>query len=214
MRYAFAVFLCLILAGCTTTSNESPKPVEKGADVNKGPLGIIDAIGKVASDLEGFKKEVENMKAVETVHFSALLKALPDPPGGWKADEPKGSTTQLGDFKTSEAHRTYTKDDAHVEVTIQDWAFHQAVYLPFLMAARFSQESTEGYNRGIRVGEDPGREEYTTASKSGERTVLRKKRFYTKVAIQGLPPAAFDEWHGRIKVAALLASIAEAAPKK
>jgi len=203
MRYVLTVGLGLLLAACSSKKEESARP-ETGVDINKNPLGVIGALGNIASDMESFQKEIENMKAVETVHFSTLLAALPDPPAGWNADEPKGSTTQLGDFKTSEAHRVYTSGTGQeVEVTIQDWAFHRAVYLPFLMAARLSQESSDGYNRGIRIAGDPGREEYQTESKSGERTVLRKKRYCTKIRIEGLPASAFDEWYARVKVDAL-----------
>jgi hypothetical protein len=90
-----------------------------------------------------------------------------------------------------------------VDVEINDWAFHQAVYLPFMMQAKFSQETTEGYSKGITVGEDPGREEYKTASRQGSRSVLVRKRFHTKIDVHDMGPEALQEWWGRVKVAAL-----------
>jgi hypothetical protein len=93
-----------------------------------------------------------------------------------------------------------------VQVEIQDWAFNQAIYIPFIMQARFSQETTEGYSKGIKMGDDPGREEYQTSSRSGDRSVLVHKRFFVKTRIENMEPAAFDEWWGRVKVAALPAS--------
>ena len=103
----------------------------------------------------------------------------------------------MGDFQVSTAQRTYTKDDASVTVQIDDWALHQALYVPFLMAAKFSQESTSGYNKGITVGEDPGREEFNTKQNSGERSVLFHKRYHVSIKVQNAPPETFDAfWDG------------------
>jgi hypothetical protein len=53
------------------------------------------------------------------------------------------------------------------------------------------------------MGDNPGREEYQTASQNGSRSVLVHKRYHTKVDIDQLPPAAFDEWWPRVKIAEL-----------
>jgi hypothetical protein len=198
--------LVLGLAGCGGSSEESSSEVtEEGVDVAKNPLGALGALAKAGQDLESFQKELANMPPTEAVHFSVLINALPDVPGGWTADDARGSTNQMGDYKMSEANRTYRKDggEERVEVQIQDWAFNQAIYIPFFLQAGFSQESTEGYSKGIKMGEAPGREEYTISSRSGQRSVLVNKRFHVQVRIDNMEPDALNEWWPLVKTAEL-----------
>jgi hypothetical protein len=209
MRTSLVLILMLGLGGCGGSGDESSSEVtEEGVDVAKNPLGALGALAKAGQDIEKLQEELANMPPTEAVHFSVLVNALPDVPGGWTAEDAHGSTNEMGDYKMSEASRSYSKESSEerVRVEIQDWAFNQAIYIPFLMQARFSQESTEGYSKGIKMGEDPGREEYTTASRSGQRSVLIHKRFHVQVRIDNMDAAAFDEWWPRVKVAELPAA--------
>jgi hypothetical protein len=196
------------LAGCGGSSSESSEVTEEGVDVTKNPLGALGALAKAGQDLQNLQEELANMPAVETVHFSVLINALPDVPSGWTADDARGSTNEMGSYKMSQASRTYRKEggEERVEVEIQDWAYNQAIYLPFFVQAGFSQESTEGYSKGIKMGEDPGREEYTISSRSGQRSVLLKKRFHVKVEIDNMEPAVLNEWWPLVKTAELPAA--------
>ncbi len=188
--------------GCSSSAPESTEVTEEGVDVDKNPLGALGALVSAGKDLEKYQQEIENMPAVDPVHFSELIKVLPDVPSGWTAEDARGESSEMGDFKMSRANRVYTKEGGQerVEVSVEDWAYHQVLYLPFIMGARFSQETTEGYNKGIKMGEDPGREEYQKASQSGNRSILAKKRYHVKVEVNNLPPSAFDEWWPRVKV--------------
>ena len=106
----------------------------------------------------------------------------------------------MGDFKISTASRVYTKGDQRVEVTVNDWAFRQMLYVPFIMSSKFSQESTEGYNKGITIGEDtPGREEHNTKEMRGQRQVLLHKRYFIEINQQGGGPEVYNEWYGLVK---------------
>jgi hypothetical protein len=67
------------------------------------------------------------------------------------------------------------------------------------MQAHFSQESTDGYSKGIKIGEDPGREEYRIKGRDGKRNVLLRKRYNIEVALTDMDSTAFDEWWGRVK---------------
>ncbi|MEZ5404388.1 MAG: hypothetical protein R2729_32205 [Bryobacteraceae bacterium] len=201
MRFMI-VLMSFAMTGCIGScgrekNTTATKVTEEGVDVKKDPFGVLGALSGAAKDAENFQKELENMPEVEPVHFSTLVEVLKDR-DGWEAEPAKGSTSTMGTFKTSEAHRTYRQagGDGRVDVTIQDWAFNRAVYLPFIMSSRFSQESSDGYNKGIKLGEDPGRDEYKTASQRGERSYLRHKRYHTKIRIQKLPDSAFDDWTG------------------
>lgn len=201
--------LGLSLAGCGGSGDESSSEVtEEGVDVSKNPLGALGALAKAGEDLEKLQEELANMPPTEAVHFSVLVNALPDVPDGWTAEDARGATNQMGDYKMSEASRSYSKEggEERVQVEIQDWAYNQAIYLPFFLQAGFSQETTEGYSKGIKMGADPGREEYTIASRSGQRSVLVQKRFHVQVRIDNMEPDALNEWWPRVKVAELPAA--------
>jgi hypothetical protein len=185
------------------SSDDKPGEVTKeGVDVRKNPLGALGALASMGSDLENLQKELEAMPDVEPLHFSELIKALPEPPSGWTAQDPKGETNSMGEMQISQASRVYTEDggEGRVTVKIADWAFNKMVYLPFIMAAKFSQESTEGYNKGITVGDDPGREEYKSKQNSGSRQLLYHKRYHVQTDIRNLPASAFQEWWERVQV--------------
>lgn len=214
MLRKFSLFLFLGAAvagtGCfflpSNDEEEAGGVTSEGVDPSKDPLGALGALTKMGSELEDLQKELESMPNVEAVSYDVLITALPDVPSGWTADEASGQTNQMGDFKISTASRTYRSEDSDARVTVEvnDWAFHQAIYLPFIMSAKFSQEGTSGYNRGITVDDEyPGREEYQKNSQRGERSVLWLKRFLVKISIENLEPAAFDEWWARVKVGEL-----------
>ncbi len=207
VRFTIAGLLVL-LAACSCTRSADPVPeaakaIKEGVDV-KDPLGMLSALGSAGKELEKAQKELEAMPATDPVHFSKLIEVLPDAPSGWTATEPKGSSNEMGAFKVSEASREYRNESGQrVKVEVSDWAFNKALYLPFFLQAKFSQESTDGYSKGITMGEDPGREEYNIKSKDGNRVVLLNKRYHTKVSVNDLPKESIEEWWGRLKTSAL-----------
>jgi hypothetical protein len=195
-----------VLTGCFGSKPpEEKKVTQVGVDPKKDPLGALGALGQMAKDAEKAQKEMENMPAVEPLHFSKLIEALPEAPSGWKADDAKGESSQMGEMKISQASRDYQQDggESHVKVTIGDWAYNRALYLPFIMQANFSQESTEGYSKGIKMGDDPGREEYHIKNRDGKRNVLVHKRYNVEVSVQNMEAKAFDEWWGKLKLSQL-----------
>jgi hypothetical protein len=61
----------------------------------------------------------------------------------------------------------------------------------------------DGYSKGITVGEDPGREEYQTKSRRGNRSILAKKRYHTKIDIENADASLLDEWWPLVKIGQL-----------
>jgi hypothetical protein len=205
--YGFVLGVAMLgFLACSSSQEkraEETKVTKEGVDIAKNPLGAMSAIAGMGAEMEKLQKELESMPATDPVPFAKLIEALPEAPAGWEASEPKGSTTTMGEFKASQASRSFTKGEQRVEVEIVDWNFKTSMYAPFFMTAAFSQEDTEGYNKGIKMGENPGREEYKYKEKAGNRMVILKKRYMAKVAIQDLPKEAFDEWWGKLKTASL-----------
>mgnify|MGYP001587382551 CR=1 FL=1 len=201
-RWAVTAVALLALAGCG--KKESSK-VQEGENISKNPFGLARQIAKAGEDLQKMQKELEDMKPVDPVHFSELLKFLPEPPSGWESQPAQGSSTKMGEWSFPQVERRYTQGDKRMEVQILDWAFHKELYASFFVAAAFSQETTEGYNKGIKIGEEPGREEYKTASKDGNLAVLVGKRFFVTIQGDNIEAAELRQWWDRLDTAGLRA---------
>ena len=206
LRWTVAGMLALALASCGS-KKESAKVVE-GETISKNPLGLARQIAKAGEDMEKIQKELEAMKPADPVHFSELIKFLPEPPAGWESQAPKGSSNKMGEWSFTEVEREYTQGDKRIEIQILDWAFHKELYAGFFVAAAFSQETTEGYNKGIKIGEDPGREEYKTADKDGTLSVLVGKRFFVTIKGDNIEAAELRQWWDRLDAKALRAKAA------
>ena len=173
-----------------TVGAEMDKVTSEGGNIDN-PLGA----------LQGMQEELENMEPVDPLAFQTIISdVLPEIPSNWEAQDPKGSSQTMGNYKFTRASRRYTGPNGEViDVTVNDWAYNAAIYMPFFLAANFSQETTEGYNKGIKIGEDPGREEFTFARNRGERSVLYGKRFNIVVKGTGIEPANLEEWYGLVR---------------
>ena len=207
LRWATAAVMVVALIGCGSKKKESAKIVE-GEEISKNPLGLVRQLAKAGEDLEKMQKDLENMKPVDPVHFSELIKLLPEPQSGWESQPAKGSSNKMGEWSFTEVERDYTQGDKRVEIQILDWAFHKELYATFFVTAAFSQETTEGYNKGIKIGEDPGREEYKTAAKEGTLSVLVGKRFFVTIKGNQIEAAELRQWLDRIDTKALRAKAA------
>ncbi len=204
IRVAPVALLLLLVWGCLPSlpdfsSESEDETTEEGIDIANDPLGALGALSGLGGELEKLRQELESTVEVEAVGFDVLIAALPEPPAGWEAEDARGETNQMGDFKMSSASRVYTNGDQRVEVGIQDWAFRKVLWLPFIMTSKFSQESTEGYNKGITIGEDsPGREEHNNKTQRGKRMVLLHKRYYIEIDQRGGGPEVYEEWYGLV----------------
>jgi hypothetical protein len=203
-----AIALMVSLWGCGAclpsmpdlTQDDDDKVTGEGVDIKNDPLGALSALGSLGGELEKLQKDLEAMPETEAVSFNVLIAALPDPPAGWDAEDARGETNQMGEFKMSQASRVYTNGEQRVKVSITDWAFRKMLYMPFILSSKFSQESTDGYNKGITIGEDtPGREEHNIKQNSGKRQVLLNKRYFIEIDQRGGGPEVYDEWYERVK---------------
>jgi len=195
-----ALAAVLILAACG--KKESAK-VAEGEELSKNPIGLARQAVKAAEEWERVQKELENMKPAEPVHFSELIKLLPEPPSGWESQPARGSSNKMGEWSFTQVERQYSQGEKRMEVQILDWAYHKELYASFFVAAGFSQETTEGYNKGIKIGDDPGREEYKTAGRDGTLSVLVGKRFFVTIRGNNVEAAELREWFDRVNAGAL-----------
>jgi outer membrane murein-binding lipoprotein Lpp len=200
LRFTAALVAALLLTGC---SKKDSSKIEEGEAVSSNPFGLARQIAKAGEDLEKIQKDLENMKPVDPIHFSELIKFLPEPPPGWESQPAKGTSNKMGEWSFTEVNRDYTQGDKRMEVKILDWAFRKELYATFFIAAAFSQESTEGYNKGIKIGDEPGREEYKNESKNGTLSMLVGKRFFVTIEGSNIEAAELRQWWDRIDAAGL-----------
>lgn len=199
-----AIAVVGLLAGCSKGSKESEKIVE-GQEVSKNPLTAMSQLAQAGSEMEKLQKELDEMKPVDPVSFKELMPFLPEAPAGWQAEKARGESSQMGEWKFSHAERQYTSGEKSMQVEVADWAYTKALYAPFFLTAAFSQETSEGYNKGIKIGEDPGREEFQHEGKNGTLTLLVGKRFMVTVKGNGVEAAELRQWLDKIDTAGLRA---------
>ena len=179
-------------------SKTSEVEVKEGIDISQNPFGALQKILEFSKKINLSSKEAKNKEPVDPVSFKELIEYLPKPPQGWRAEKPSGQTNSLGGYSISQVDRAYSKGNKSIKVSIYDWAFNSALYTPFLLATEFSQESTEGYNKGIKIGDIPGREEYTYASQTGSLNLLVNSRFLVQIDGNNIEDTELREWWQRM----------------
>ncbi len=199
------ILLTFLLVSCDRdktkedlSRSESKEKVTEGVDVSKDPFAAFKKITEIGSKYEEIQAGVADKEPVDPVSFRDLITLLPSPPSGWKVGEPDGQTTSFSGYKISQASQTYTKGDRRIKLSIVDWAYNTGLYAPFLLSAEFSQESTRGYNKGIKIGDIPGREEYDLRSKDGSLSLLFEQRFFTQIEGENIESKELQEWWKKI----------------
>ncbi|MFN2474850.1 MAG: hypothetical protein ABR526_00715 [Chthoniobacterales bacterium] len=145
----------------------------------------------------------------DVADFNLLLPLLPEPPAGWKAEKPEGSTDDLGDTKITTVHRDYdkgdTKDAPTTSISILD-SVANPDYVELTTAGWKLTESTpEGYTKPVDIGGNPGFETFETDGKHGTLWLLVAKRYFLQIETTGQDAKELQEWLKRLDLAKLAA---------
>jgi hypothetical protein len=180
-----AAVLALAGAACGPSPEEQrAAEIEKSAqEMQKGAEDMAKGMSDLASGLGAALGGDPNAKPVDPVSFRDLQAVLPELPG-WERGKPTGER-MTAPVNFSEASVTHTKGDATISTKITDSALNQLLVAPFAMflAGNYERETDSGYEKSIKVGDQPGFEKWDTEDKDGELTVIVNKRFI--VAIEG-----------------------------
>jgi hypothetical protein len=175
-----AVPLAIALAGGVSACGDA-KP-----DVNNPFAQLTAAAEQMQKAAEGF---TANRKPVPPVAFRDLIDFLPEKMPGMKRDEPKGETTTAGSWQYSQAEVDFRSPDGkrHADVGIFDYAHIPMLYVPFTMVLNMNvaRESTEGYEKSVKVDGYPAFEKWSRKG-SSEIVVLVGDRFIVKSDTRGL----------------------------
>ena len=186
------------------SKTDSGAEVEQtGTDFKKNPLGALQQLSQAGQELAEKAEEMQNREPVDPVKFDALIALLPEP-GDWKADEPKGQTTNMAQWKISNASRSYTKGEGQerstIKVELVDGSYVPMVYAPFTMMSKFSQESTDGHTKGMKIDGQPAVEEWKKKSKRAKVVVLIDDRFLLTISGNNITPEIARDWVGKVGI--------------
>src|SRR3954452_15983025 len=140
--------------------------------------------------------------APEIVDYHKLLPLLPDAPAGWTADEPEGSTSEVGGFTLTNVHRDFKKGSGNnaptAAISILDSAANPEYATATTAAWNYNSETLEGYSKSITVDGNPGFEAYETERKHGSIWVMVAKRYFVQVELTGSDPKELQLWMKRL----------------
>jgi hypothetical protein len=167
-------------------TREAAEALQKAAE-SAGTAGTAQGLQEFAKAMEGMAGAVSGTtpdgKPVDPVSFQALQTALPEL-SGWERAAPTGER-MTAPVAFSEAETHYTRGDANVTVKIVDSAFSQLLVAPWAMflTAGYERESSDGYEKSVNVGGNPGFERWNKDSRTGELNLVIAKRYL--VTIEG-----------------------------
>ena len=166
LMLALTAVLPVIFDGCGKSSEEQQtEAVRKSAgEPQKGTAGG-DA----------------NVKAVEPVSVRDLI-ALLQAPLGWVPEKPTGERL-TAPVNFADASLRMMKGEATVTAKITDSAFNQLLMAPFAASLDGShdRETSDGYEKAVKVGDSPGFERWYSGTKTGNLMVVVNKRFIVEI---------------------------------
>jgi hypothetical protein len=126
--------------------------------------GFFLMIFAVALGLVAARAQNEPILVPDAVNYQKLLPILPEPPPGWTADKPEGSTEDVGGFKITNVHRDYRKGEGEkaptAAVSILDSVANPDYVSATTEAWKSNSESSEGYSKSVPIDGNPGFEAF------------------------------------------------------
>ncbi len=165
-------------------TKEAAEALKEAAE-SAGAAGAAQGMNELAKAMEGMAGALSGTtpdgKPVEPVRFQDLQTTLPDV-DGWQKGEPRGER-MTAPVPFSQAEADYSMGDSNISVKVVDSGFSQMLIAPWAMflAAGYERESSEGYEKSVTVGGNPGFERYNKASRSGELNLVIAKRFLVTI---------------------------------
>ena len=167
-------------------------------------LGLV--AGFVAAEA---RAQNEPILVPDVVDYAKLLPILPNPPQGWSADKPEGSTTDVGGFRITNVHRDYRKGEGDkvptAAISILDSAANPDYVAATTGAWNFKSETVEGYSKSITIDGNPGFEAYEIEGKHSTLWLMIAKRYFLQIELQNQDPKELQEWIKRVDLKKLAA---------
>lgn len=148
--------------------------------------------------------------AAEPLHFSKLIEMLPaaDAFSGFTRRKPEGSTTNAMGFHTTMVSAEWENDADSaqtIKVSYTDGAPTEFVTTAFAALSQFSQESTEGWEKGVKLGDFQAIESYRTEEKTGSLSTV-VGTVLVQIETQAQPAEALRTAWAKVPAAQILAA--------
>jgi hypothetical protein len=182
-----------------------PRP-KFGSAANAGlvvlALCIIFGIGAV-------RAQNEPILVPDAIDYQKLLPILPNPPPGWVADKPEGSTEDVGGFRITNVHRDYHKGEGDkapsAAISILDSVANPDYVNATTAAWKSNSETSEGYGKSVTIEGNPGFEAFEKDSKHATLWVMIANRYFVQIELQDQEPKELQEWVKRVDLKKLAA---------
>ena len=145
----------------------------------------------------------------DAVDYQKLLPILPEPPSGWTADKPEGSTEDVGGFRITNVHRDYHKGEGDkaptAAISILDSVANPDYVSATTAAWNNNSESSDGYGKSVTVDGNSGFEAFEKDSKHATLWVMVANRYFVQIELQNQEPSELQEWIKRVDLKKLAA---------
>jgi hypothetical protein len=145
----------------------------------------------------------------EAVDYEKLLPILPEPPQGWTADKPEGSTEDVGGFRITNVHRDYRKGEGEkapsAAISILDSVANPDYVSATTAAWDTNSETSEGYGKSVTIGGNPGFEGFEKESKHATLWLMIANRYFVQIELQNQDPKDLQDWIKRVDLKKLAA---------
>lgn len=184
MRPSFAAASAALLAGFVSLSLAQPPPPGEESTPTPSAAG-------------------------EVIDFKKLIPLLPPAPNDWKAEEPEGSTDDMGDAQISSAHRDYAKSEGKdaptTSISLLD-SVASPDYVEMTTAGwKNSETNAEGYSKPVTIDGQPGFEAFENEGKHGTLWLLVAKRYFLQIETNNQEAKELQEWLKRVDLKKLAA---------
>ena len=145
----------------------------------------------------------------EAVDYPKLLPILPEPPAGWTADKPDGSTDDAGGFRITNVHRDYRKGEGEkaptAAISILDSVANPDYVSATTDAWKSNSDTSEGYAKSVSIDGNPGFETFEKDSKHAALWVMVANRYFVQIELQNQEPKELQDWIKRVDLKKLAA---------
>ncbi len=160
-------------------------------------LTLVAALG-----LGTARAQNEPILVPDAIDYQKLLPILPEPPTGWTADKPEGSTEDVGGFKITNVHRDYRKGEGEkapsTAISILDSVANPDYVSATTDAWKSNSDTSEGYAKSVTIDDNPGFETFEKDTRHAALWVMIASRYFVQIELQNQEPTELQEWIKRI----------------
>jgi len=168
-----------------------------------GAAQVTGAQDKPAED----KDKAPASQPAAPIDYKKLKESLPETIAGLKRTEASGEKSGFGAMKISQAHASYAKDKEKpeagtIELMIIDHGANKDVVqgIGQLLKFEIDKEGDEGFQKTLKIQEQPAMQQYTNEGKSGTLQILVSDRYYITINTTGLSADEFKKIGDELKL--------------